>query len=111
MKQRLCVDCFVAEIIDVRRDAEESPESCPSCHAAVNGDDASPIYVTLYLPGREPTEFLLPFCDVCAVNQRELFARGAQPLADRGAGERGPLPQPSSTNGWDAIGIIPVPSQ
>jgi hypothetical protein len=110
VKQRLCAECFKSEVTALYAASVENGEACPSCHAAVSGDDASPIYLTLYLPGREPVEMLLPLCDVCAVTQREQFARGAQPLADRGAGERGPSPQPSPTNQWDAIGLQPVAS-
>lgn len=87
-------------------DATENPESCPICHT-VCGREADPVYATVYIPKREPEEIGFELCGSDAVAVRARAQDGAQKLADRELGVRGPSPS-SSTSAWDAIGLNPA---
>jgi hypothetical protein len=105
-RQRLCIDCYVDSVVALVEDALENEEACPLCHT-VCGGDADPTYATVYLPKREPTELAFATCGPDAAAVRILAQRGAQKLADREVGVRGPSPNGTSTSAWDAIGLNP----
>lgn len=105
-RQRLCADCYVKAIRQVIIDSIANPDSCPICHAEQTRE-ADPLYATVYLPKREPEEYAFMTCDVDAAFLRAAAQAGAQKLADREVGVRGPSPS-SSTSAWDAIGLAPA---
>jgi hypothetical protein len=78
--------------------------ACVSCGASAE-IDSDPIYLTLYLPGKEPQELALQLDSACAAKLRIPITSHGDRLADRGGVVRGPS---SSTSAWDALGLTPV---
>lgn len=78
--------------------------SCVSCGADAS-EDSAPMYCTLYLPKREPTEYALQLDSACAVKLRATISTNSERLPDRGGVVRGPSPDISA---WDAIGLAPI---
>lgn len=79
--------------------------ACVSCGAGAQ-EDSDPIYLTLYLPGREPMEYAVQLDSACAARLRIPITSKGERLPDRGGVVGGP---PSSTSAWDALGLEPVP--
>ena len=77
--------------------------ACISCGADAS-QDSDPMYLTLYLPGKEPTEIALQLDAACAAKLRIPIVERGLKLPDRSAGVRGPSP---STSAWDALGLSP----
>jgi hypothetical protein len=107
-KVRYCPGCasdVLSKLFSKLRsmDGTSSVFDCVLC-----GQDASttsdPIYLTLYLPGKEPQEIALQLCAVCAVSLRIPIGEVGERLADRGGVVRGPSP---SLTAWDALGLAP----
>lgn len=67
--------------------------------------DSDPMYLTLYLPGKEPMEYALQLDGACAARLRIPITESGERLPDRGGVVRGPSP---STSAWDALGLAPV---
>lgn len=105
-RQRLCAECFGLTVLPLINDTTENPESCPICHT-VCGREADPVYATVYIPKREAEEIGFELCGTDAVAVRARAQDGAQKLADREVGVRGPSPT-SSTSAWDALGLAPA---
>jgi len=108
-KVRYCVACFRAEIGSLlgtlrALGEESSPSACVSCGLDTK-DDADPVYLTLYLPSRDPEEFALLLDGACAAKLRSPLTTHGERLPDRGGVVRGPSP---STSAWDAIGLSPI---
>lgn len=107
-KERLCIPCFVENVVAWNVEAEANPNSCPVCHTVAQGD-ADPVFSTVYVPGRGPEETVWQTCGVCAVRVRGPIVASGDPLGDRelGASVEGPRPltQASPTAAWDAIGL------
>lgn len=78
--------------------------ACIACGSSAE-TDSDPIYCTLYLPGKEPTEFALQLDAACAAKLRIPITQMGERLPDRGGVVRGPSP---STSAWDALGLSPV---
>jgi NAD-dependent SIR2 family protein deacetylase len=78
--------------------------ACVSCGASAE-TDSDPIYLTLYLPGKEPQEIALQLDSACAAKLRIPITASGERLPDRGGVVRGPS---SSTSAWDALGLEPV---
>jgi len=78
--------------------------ACVSCGADAS-EDSDPIYLTLYLPGKEPQEYALQLDAACAAKLRIPITQSGDHLPDRGGVVRGPSP---STSVWDALGLSPV---
>ena len=104
-KQRFCAPCLTT-LTDGFRDSLSQNTSdvtaCPLC-----GVDAStnldPIYLTLYLPKREPVESALCTCGSCAPNLRNLLRVGAQALANRQENSRGPHDGAPDSDPWEGF--------
>lgn len=79
------------------------PLDCVSCGGKVQ-DDADPIYLTLFLPGKEPQEYAAQLDAACAAKMRIPITTQGERLADRGGLVRGPSP---SNSAWDALGLSP----
>jgi hypothetical protein len=77
--------------------------ACVSCGANAS-TDSDPIYLTLYLPGKEPQEYALQLDGACAAKLRIPITSQGDRLEDRGGLVRGPSP---STSVWDAMGLAP----
>lgn len=80
--------------------------ACVSCGADAK-EDSDPLYCTLYLPGKEPTEYALQVCTACAGKLRPPLIENGERLPDRGGVVRGPSP---SITAWDALGLSPSKS-
>lgn len=78
--------------------------ACVCCGASAT-HDSDPIYLTLYLPGKEPEEIALQLDGACAAKLRIPITEHGDRLADRGGVVRGPSP---SVSAWDALGLRPV---
>ena len=107
-KLRYCAACasqHLSAILTNLRGAGDSEEvfACVSCGAGAT-DDSDPMYLTLYLPGREPEELALQLCSSCAAKLRIPITTQGDRLPDRGGVVRGPSP---STSTWDALGLGP----
>jgi hypothetical protein len=110
VKARFCVDCYKTEYMPYGLAALESAESCPSCHSGV-GSDVEPIYATVYLPGKDPREVLLPFCGPCSLRIRaQLYDRGQKLPNRESVGAGGPPPRQPLNAGWDDIEGALVPA-
>lgn len=78
--------------------------ACVSCSADAS-EDSDPIYITLYLPGKEPMEYALQLDGACAAKLRTPITTLGERLPDRGGVVRGPSPL---TSAWDALGLEPA---
>lgn len=77
--------------------------ACVSCGTDAS-EDSDPIYLTLYLPGKEPEEIALQLDGACAAKLRIPITTHGERLPDRGGVVRGPSP---SNSVWDALGLSP----
>lgn len=107
-KQRFCAACAQANLhtllLTLRSEGSDSNTfACVSCGTDAS-QDSDPVYLTLYVPGREPEELALQLDGPCAANMRSQAQVGAERLADRGGLVRGPSPTNTT---WDAIGLAP----
>jgi hypothetical protein len=104
-KVRYCPTCAVdglSTLLQSLRTMGEdvTPTSCVSCSTDAS-EDNDPVYLTLFLPGREPEEFALLLDGACAAKLRNPITQHGERLADRGGVVRGPSP---STTVWDSLG-------
>lgn len=93
-------------LLNAMRELGESSNvfACVSC-GADSSEDSDPIYLTLYLPGKEPQEYALQLDAACAARLRIPIVEFGERLPDRGGVVRGPSP---STRAWDALGLSPL---
>jgi hypothetical protein len=108
-KVRYCQDCAVEHLsmlFQKLREADGMSDvfACVSCSASAS-QDSDPIYLTLYLPGKEPEEIALQLDAACAAKLRIPITTHGERLPDRGGVVRGPSPL---TSAWDALGLSPV---
>lgn len=104
-KQRLCVDCVSEGFSQLLRSASEaSPHvcMCPACGTDASAD-LDPIYLTLYVPGREQLTFDLTTCAVCAAMIRIRAQEGSERLENRQL--QSSIVSP--TKAWDDLGLAP----
>jgi len=107
-KCRYCPGCAVESLkslLDALRlqDGNENVFACVSCGADAS-TDSDPMYLTLYLPGKEPMEYALQLDSACAAKLRMEVVKIGDPLADRGGLVRGPS---LGISAWDAMGLSP----
>ena len=107
-KVRYCHVCApeqLSTLLGSLRELGESTEvfACVSCGSSA-AEDSDPIYVTLYLPGKEPMEYALQLDGACAAKLRIPITTIGERLPDRGGVVRGPSP---SITAWDALGLAP----
>lgn len=108
-KVRYCPGCAETSLLALfsrlrEMDGTQPVFACISCGASAEMD-SDPIYLTLYLPGKEPTEYALQLDSACAAKLRIPIVEHGERLPDRGGLVRGPSP---STSAWDALGLSPV---
>ena len=104
-KVRYCPACAaesLSTLFETLRDSDGTSEvfACVSCGASAE-IDSDPIYLTLFLPGKDPTEYALQLDSACAAKLRIPITTQGERLPDRGGVVRGPSP---STSAWDALG-------
>lgn len=107
-KLRYCPACAQEHLLGLLTSLRELGESsevfaCICCGASAQ-EDSDPMYLTLYLPGKEPMEYALQLDTACAAKLRSPIVQSGERLADRGGLVRGPSP---STSAWDALGLSP----
>jgi hypothetical protein len=107
-KVRYCPACAQEHLLGVLSSLRELGESsevfaCVSCGASAE-TDSDPMYLTLYLPGKEPMEYAVQLDSACAAKLRSPIVTSGERLADRGGLVRGPSP---TTSAWDALGLSP----
>jgi hypothetical protein len=107
-KLRYCPDDAVKHLQQLLRDMSQLGETsnvfaCVACGVDA-AEDSDPIYLTLYLPGKEPMEYALQLDSACAAKLRIPITTHGERLEDRGGVVRGPSP---STSAWDALGLSP----
>jgi hypothetical protein len=107
-KCRYCPGCAQTSLHDLllalhQQDGNENVFACLLCGSDAHSD-SDPMYLTLYLPGKEPMEYALQLDSACAVKLRAEVMKIGDPLADRGGLVRGPSP---SVSAWDALGLSP----
>jgi hypothetical protein len=110
-KLRYCPGCAPDALSIVLAASRLSAENsnvfaCVSC-GADSSPDSDPMYLTLYLPGREPMEYALQLDTACAAKLRIPITTQGERLEDRGGVVRGPSP---SASAWDALGLEPISS-
>lgn len=108
-KLRYCPVCAPEALSIVLQASRLSAETsdvfaCVSC-GTDSSMDSDPMYLTLYLPGREPTEYALQLDSACAAKLRIPITEHGERLPDRGGVVRGPSP---STSAWDVLGLAPT---
>jgi hypothetical protein len=109
-KLRYCPACAEDALLKLLNqvrgmDGTSDVSACVSCGTNA-AEDSDPIYLTLYLPGKEPTEYALQLDGACAARLRIPVTTHGERLPDRGGLVRGPSP---STSAWDALGLSPEP--
>jgi hypothetical protein len=90
-KQRLCAPCVRSSLRNMLASAADSTSAvtaCPAC-GSESASDLDPIYLTVYLPKRDPREFALTTCGPCAVRLRLSLQDRAERLPDRNGGDTG----------------------
>ena len=107
-KLRYCPECAVENLSKLwaqlrAMDGTSDVFACVSCGTNA-AEDSEPIYVTLYLPGKEPQEIALQLDGACAAQLRIPLTAKGERLPDRGGVVRGPSP---STSAWDQLGLAP----
>jgi hypothetical protein len=107
-KVRYCPGCAQASLLPLLQTLRDMGTTDNVFACVVCGSDASqdsdPIYLTLYLPSKEPTEYALQCDGACAAKLRIPITEYGSRLQDRGGLVRGPSP---STSVWDALGFSP----
>ena len=108
-KLRYCPGCAADNLSALLKRLHELGDledvfACVSCGSNASLD-SDPMYLTLYLPGKEPMEYALQLDAVCAVKLRIPITNQGDRLEDRGGVVRGPSP---STSAWDALGLSPI---
>ena len=101
-----CANSVLSPLFETLREMDGTSDvfACVSCGASAS-EDSDPIYLTLYLPGKEPMEYALQLDSACAAKLRIPITQSGERLPDRGGVVRGPSP---STSAWDALGLSPV---
>lgn len=107
-KLRYCPACAREHLLELltrlsNMGDNENVFACVSCSTNA-AEDSDPVYLTLYLPGKEPQEYALQLCGACAAKLRSPLVILGDRLEDRGGVVRGPSP---STSAWDALGLAP----
>jgi len=108
-KQRFCASCALDNLQKLLMTLSAAGSisdvfACVACGASAE-HDSDPVYLTLYVPGKDPQELALQLDGPCAVDIRVKAMTGAERLEDRGGVVRGPS---TSTSAWDALGIGPL---
>jgi len=106
-KLRYCQPCAVEVLVPTLKTFLTAVESdsvfaCVGCGADAS-QDSDPIYLTLYLPGKEPEELALQFDSACAAKTRIPIVDKGEALPDRGGVVRGPSP---SLSDWDIVLVV-----
>lgn len=105
-KQRVCVECApdylrqFSKTVSAARTSTD-PFACLSCGASAE-HDSDPVYLTLYVPGREPEEHELQLDAACAARLRIPIVSSGERLPDRQQQVRGPS---ALSSAWGAIGL------
>jgi hypothetical protein len=107
-KMRYCLECAQESLsvllsASLPQGTESTVFDCISCGASAV-QDSDPMYCTLYLPGKEPTEYALQLDGACAAKLRIPITAQGERLPDRGGVVRGPSP---SITAWDVLGLAP----
>ena len=107
-KVRYCPECAgesLSPLFSSLREMDGTSHvfACVSCGASAE-EDSDPIYLTLYLPGKEPVEYALQLDTACAAKLRIPITIHGDRLPDRGGVVRGPS---LGTSAWDALGLAP----
>jgi hypothetical protein len=97
----VCAGIELKQLVYALRNIEPSDNvfACVNCGADAS-QDSDPIYLTLYVPNREPEEFQLQLDAACAAKMRGPIVEHGERLPDRGGVVRGPTPSDSI---WDAL--------
>jgi hypothetical protein len=108
-KVRYCPECAVSSLSKLweqlrSMDGMSDVFACVSCGSNA-ATDSDPLYVTLYLPGKEPQEIALQLDAACAARLRIPITESGELQPDRGGLVRGPSP---ATTAWDALGLEPA---
>jgi hypothetical protein len=108
-KQRFCAPCALANwqpllltLNSVNSDSDDY--ACVSCGASAQ-QDSDPVYLTLYVPGKDPQEYSITLDAACAASLRVKMQNGAERLPDRGGVVRGPS---SHASDWDELSPVPA---
>jgi hypothetical protein len=106
-KLRYCPECAgkaFSELFKKLRETEFSMEvfACDYCGSSAERD-SDPIYLTLYLPGKEPMEVGLQLDGACAAKLRIPITERGKRMLDRSL-VGGP---PQALAAWDALGLSP----
>ena len=107
-KLRYCPECAVKSLSLLfnrlrSMDGTSPVFACVSCGADAS-EDSDPIYLTLYLPGKESEEIALQLDGACAAKLRIPITESGTKLLDRGGVVRGPS---QALSAWDALGLAP----
>lgn len=107
-KLRYCPGCAQQNLLSLLSslravEPNENVFACLSCGASAE-TDSDPIYLTLFLPKREPEEFAIQLDAACAAKLRIPITTQGERLPDRGGLVRGPS---LGTSAWDALGLAP----
>lgn len=108
-KVRYCSACASESLSQLfatlrETDGQSSAFACVSCGADASLD-SDPMYLTLYLPGKEPEEIALRLDGACAAKLRIPITTQGDRLEDRGGVVRGPS---HGNSAWDALGLSPT---
>lgn len=100
-KSRMCLPGFkelLGECLAHVRDDTSDVTACPACGSDAS-PDLDPIYLTVYAPGQERSDFGLTTCAACAAMLRSRLQNGAEKLEERPEFHR----TPDDSDGWGEV--------
>lgn len=106
-KSRLCMNCFNEHLLPYAFVQEPSDElRCPSCGIGTETDYQA-VYGKVYIPGYEPEDVEIPFCESCRVVFSAWVVEHSGALEDRRRADIGPTTHPSGLEVLRAMGLPP----
>lgn len=106
-KLRLCQDCFSEHLLPyVFSDDQVDELHCPSCGISTDSDYHA-VYGKIFLPGYDPEEVEIPFCESCWVVFAQWAGTHSETLEDRRRADDSPATHPSGLEVLRSMGIVP----
>jgi|SRR5215467_1201742 len=105
---RYCAECARRDLVKLLNDSSPAAESldafaCVNCGGSAE-DDSDPMYLTLYLPQRDPMDRALQLDSSCAAKLRIVITENGWQNPDRQTQVRGPS---TNTHEWEDFDLGP----
>lgn len=101
-RQKFCAPCLTV-LMEPLRDGllQESLDlvACPLCNKDASAE-MRPIYLTLFVPKQERTDYALTTCESCAASLQTLLVVGAARMPNREGYSGAAAPESPASDGW-----------